>query len=87
VPTIAIAYSQKARGICRDLFGNEDYLLTTSRLSTAALLEAWERLVANELTVREVLEQKRQDMLQGARRNAEALAHVLGRCHLRHEEN
>jgi len=82
VPTIVIGYSQKARGICRDLFGNEDYCVPTSKLSTQTLMDVWERLRQDEAAIRHLLERKRPEMLSGARRNAEALAELLGNGHL-----
>jgi len=77
VPTIAIGYSQKARGICEDLFGSVDYLVPTSDLSTETLLAAWHRLRRDEEQIRRVLEGKRPTMLAEARRNAEALEELL----------
>jgi len=77
VPTIAIGYSRKARGICRDLFENEDYLLPTPELRTAALLNKWQRLQRDESSIRNVLTRKRPELLAAARRNADALAELL----------
>ena len=77
VPTIAIGYSQKARGICRDLFGHEAYLVPTDRLSTATLRGAWKALRRDEDIIRNVLREKRAKMMEGARRNAEALDELL----------
>ena len=77
VPTIAIAYSQKARGIFRDLFGNEEYLVPIGELRTETLLRAWDKLRANEHIVRRSLEENRPEMSAGAQRNPTALAEVL----------
>jgi colanic acid/amylovoran biosynthesis protein len=77
VPTIAIGYSQKARGICRDLFGHEAYLVPTDRLTTASLRGAWKAIRRDEDIIRNVLREKRPEMIEGARRNAEALEELL----------
>jgi polysaccharide pyruvyl transferase WcaK-like protein len=77
VPTIAIGYSQKARGICRDLFDNEDYLVPTRELTAQALASSFERLVRGEDHIRGLLAERKPEMLAGARRNAEALEEIL----------
>ena len=55
VPTISIAYSVKARGINKDLFGNEDVVLPTPEVSAQSLKEKRDYLVANEDMLRQVL--------------------------------
>lgn len=55
VPTISIAYSVKARGINRDLFGNEDVVLPTPELSSKSLREKRDYLIANEANLKQVL--------------------------------
>lgn len=55
VPTISIAYSIKARGINRDLFGNEWMVLPTPELSKISLLTALDNLVEHEPDVKETL--------------------------------
>jgi colanic acid/amylovoran biosynthesis protein len=55
VPTISIAYSIKARGINRDLFGNEWMVLPTPELSTRSLLTALDNLVEHESDLKETL--------------------------------
>lgn len=77
VPTISIGYSVKARGICRDLFGHEHYVVPAETLCAATLLGAWDRLTHDEHTVRCELERKRGEMLYGAKRNADALFGLL----------
>lgn len=48
VPTVSIAYSIKARGINRDLFGDESMVVPTSELSSERLVAALDCLVDNE---------------------------------------
>jgi colanic acid/amylovoran biosynthesis protein len=48
IPTISIAYSVKARGINRDLFGDESVVLPTPELSTERLMVALDYLIDNE---------------------------------------
>src|SRR5690606_34902747 len=48
VPTISIAYSVKARGINRDIFGEEWMVIPTARLSKESLLIALDQLVERE---------------------------------------
>ena len=48
VPTISIAYSVKARGINRDIFGEEWMVIPTVRLSKESLLIALDQLVERE---------------------------------------
>lgn len=48
VPTVSIAYSVKARGINKDIFGNEDAVLHTKNVSDHALRERLEWLLSQE---------------------------------------
>lgn len=52
VPTVSIAYSIKARGINRDLFGDESMVLPTTELSSVRLAAALDYMVDNEETLR-----------------------------------
>lgn len=55
VPTISIAYSVKARGINRDLLGDEWMVMPTPDLSNRTLLTAMDNLVEQELCMKEKL--------------------------------
>lgn len=48
MPTNSIAYSVKARGINRDIFGEEWMVIPTARLSKESLLIALDQLVERE---------------------------------------
>lgn len=58
VPTLAVGYSVKARGIAKDLFGTwEDYVLPVQSLSQKGeLIEGFEWLKEQEQAVRARLE-------------------------------
>ncbi|WP_029007573.1 polysaccharide pyruvyl transferase family protein [Azospirillum halopraeferens] len=55
VPTISIAYSVKAKGINRDLFGDERYVLDGADLGRTSLHAAFARLVDEEGEIRRTL--------------------------------
>jgi colanic acid/amylovoran biosynthesis protein len=78
VPTLAISYSQKARGICHDVFGHERYLLRTHDLSRESLLNAFETLCAERDEARQTLVKMKPTMLAGARQNVQALIERAG---------
>lgn len=81
VPTVAIVYSAKARGIWKDVFGHSDYLLETDSVSSESLMEKMRLLIADENTIRTTLERKHEEMLDGARKNAKALSRLLAHNH------
>lgn len=53
VPTLSIAYSVKAKGINRDLFGHERYVLETPKLARDTLWTGFELLQREEAAIRE----------------------------------
>jgi colanic acid/amylovoran biosynthesis protein len=59
VPTLSIAYSAKAKGINRDLFGDARYLVSIDDLSCATLVERLDRLRADDSTIRALLQQRK----------------------------
>lgn len=77
VPCLAIAYSQKARGIWKDVFGNEDLIVESNHLSANLLENKWETLVKQESAIRRLLELKYPEMIQGAMENVSALIKIL----------
>jgi polysaccharide pyruvyl transferase WcaK-like protein len=79
VPTIAIAYSAKARSLWQDIFGHTEYLLETDKLTCEALMQKMQLLLSDENSIRKTLSDKHQEMLDGARRNALALKNLLER--------
>ena len=58
VPTVSIAYSVKALGINKDLFGSTKYVLPTPDVSAATLGEALELLRAEEVETQALLAEK-----------------------------
>ena len=67
VPTVSIAYSVKACGINRDMFGNQETVLQAHNLSAATLQEALGRLVQREDALRSLLEQRTTEWQLAAR--------------------
>ncbi len=76
VPTVSIAYSVKARGINRDLFGNEDAVLPTTMLSADALQHRLDWLLREERLLQETLA-RRIPQLQDQARTAAARVSCL----------
>lgn len=77
VPTLSIAYSVKARGINRDLFGDERYVLETPQLAASTLRRGLDRLVADEGDIRSLLVERIPEWRQRAAAGVEALARLL----------
>lgn len=70
VPTMSIAYSVKARGINRDLFGHEDCVLPTRQVSQQTLKNALGYLFENESAMRQLLAERIPVWREKARLNA-----------------
>ncbi len=77
VPTISIAYSIKALGINRDLFGHERYVLDTRNLSTSTLHGSLRQLQKDESEIRKKLAERIPEWRQRATLGAETLARVV----------
>lgn len=58
VPTISIAYSVKAKGINKDLFGDLRYVLETPKVTRATLWDALENLQRDEASVHALLSER-----------------------------
>jgi polysaccharide pyruvyl transferase WcaK-like protein len=58
VPTVSIAYSIKAKGLNRDLFGNEDYVLDTPLVSKKSLMNYFKMLVRTRNAASDLLTQR-----------------------------
>lgn len=55
VPTVSLGYSVKARGLNRDLFGDERYVRDTKQLTRSILWTAFEQLRSDEDALRDLL--------------------------------
>ncbi|MCB1069062.1 MAG: polysaccharide pyruvyl transferase family protein [Kiritimatiellae bacterium] len=77
VPTLCIAYSRKAVGISRDLFGHDRWLLSSRGLTGTRLWQAFEALMEEEAEVRAQLQDKLPEMNEGARRNLDVLRDLI----------
>lgn len=58
VPTLSIAYSVKARGINKDLFGHEEYVLDISDVTSDTLMNGFIKIVSEETDIKKILENK-----------------------------
>ena len=76
VPTISIAYSVKALGINRDLFGHERYVLDTRNLSASTLADSLRLLQNEESEIRKQLAERIPEWRQRAALGAETLARL-----------
>lgn len=73
VPTVAIAYSTKARGIHRDLLGNEDGVIPSHHVTAPALERALLWLMMHEEALRHQLQQALPAWQQRARQGVAVL--------------
>lgn len=76
-PTVSIAYSTKARGLNKDLFGHEDYVLSTPDVSSSTLMAKLDLLVAREQAIRDQLRDVLPGTVARSRRSADLLAAEL----------
>ena len=77
VPTVSIAYSIKAKGINRDLFGNEDLVLETPLLDEASLNRHFHMLIKNKKLIKTTLRERIPEWHNRARLSPQLLAKVL----------
>ncbi|HEV2539327.1 MAG TPA: polysaccharide pyruvyl transferase family protein [Frateuria sp.] len=77
VPTVSIAYSVKACGINRDLFGSQETVLQARNLSMRTLRESLERLVQREDALRDLLGQRLVESQLAARAAAARISDCL----------
>lgn len=77
VPTISIAYSVKARGINRDLFGHERYVLDTRVVTALTLSASLALLVQEEDDIRQMLQTRLPVLREHAAGGAKALQLLL----------
>ena len=77
VPTVSIAYSVKAKGINKDLFGNEDPVLQTPDLSSQSLRKSLEWLFNEENVLRNTLSIRIPELQDAARQAAKKCTEVI----------
>lgn len=58
IPTISIAYSIKAIGINKDLFGHEKYVLNTIDVNAESLYLSLEKIIEDEIIIKSTLNKK-----------------------------
>jgi colanic acid/amylovoran biosynthesis protein len=78
VPTVSIAYSIKAKGLNRDLFGDERLVLETNRVSTLTLQEYFDKLRAGGADIQALLNARIPEWKERARVSAQKIDLVLG---------
>lgn len=77
IPTVSIAYSVKARGINRDLFGNEEAVLQTRDLSMQTLRGRLEWLLREEHALKATLATRIPQLQDQSRQAATRISAVL----------
>jgi polysaccharide pyruvyl transferase WcaK-like protein len=58
IPTLSFAYSIKAKGINRDIFGHEEYCLDPARLTPEIVTSGIESMLADTDRIKRELEEK-----------------------------
>ena len=77
IPTVSIAYSIKAKGLNRDLFGNDDYVLDTSLVNKKSLMKYFKMLVRTKTAVSAVLTQRIPDWRKRAHVSPSLLKSIM----------
>lgn len=77
VPTISIAYSIKAKGINRDLFGDTRFVLDTPAVTRASLHDSLDLLVQEEVATRTLLQERIPVFRENAYKTVDALESIL----------
>ena len=77
VPTVSVAYSVKARGINRDLFGNEDMVLPTPDVSASSLWSSLDWLLREESSLRTLLTVRVPELRAAARTATAGISKVF----------
>lgn len=77
VPTLSFAYSIKARGLNRDLFGHEAFVLPPDQISPATTTERMQRLLGEQHAIRTQLQQVLPGMREQALRAGFYLEHLV----------
>jgi colanic acid/amylovoran biosynthesis protein len=77
IPTISIAYSIKAKGLNRDLFDNDDYVLDTPLVNQKSLRMYFKKLIENHGQITDLLQQRIPEWRERARLSPQHLARAL----------
>lgn len=78
VPTLALGYSVKARGLARDIFGSERFVIDSKKVvSPDELISAFDELVRSETQVREILSVKAKEFTSCAFAAGEKLRELI----------
>lgn len=79
VPTLSIAYSVKAKGLNKDLFGDTRYVLDTSDISCKSLQSGFEKLIEDEDSIKSILNTRIPVWKENAYLSAEKMVNCLNR--------
>lgn len=77
VPTLFIAYSQKARGLAKDIFGDDRWLIDIAALSPELLNTKLSLLLTQQVEIHTYLEQKNVELRMMAKSAAESLKAIV----------
>jgi polysaccharide pyruvyl transferase WcaK-like protein len=77
IPTTSFAYSTKANGLNKDLFGSLDYVLQTPRIRRDTLWSAFSTLIEREQAIRSLLFERIPEWRRRATLSADILASYL----------
>lgn len=78
VPTVSIAYSIKAKGLNRDLFGNENLVLETPKVDMSTLDFYYQKLIKNRDEIAALLTKRIPEWRVKAQGSPERLCRILG---------
>lgn len=78
VPTISIAYSVKAKGINKDLFGDTRFVLDTPLVTRDTLHDSLNLLIQEEVSIKTLLQDKMSVFRWNAYKTVDTLAEMLG---------
>jgi colanic acid/amylovoran biosynthesis protein len=79
VPTISIAYSVKAKGINRDLFGDTRLVLDTPAVSLVSLRQYLSHLESHEQEIRDLLAERIPEWRRRAAIPVQSVLNLVGK--------
>lgn len=79
VPTISLGYSIKAKGINKQMFNNQKYLIYKEEITSSAIISCAKRVLAEQNEIREILKVKNLYIKEEAKRASVLLNNILNR--------
>jgi polysaccharide pyruvyl transferase WcaK-like protein len=77
VPTLSFAYSVKAQGINRDVFGHTDYCLDPKDLDSKRITARIKSMLNQDAAIRTILHQRIPNIQKSARNSGKILKHLI----------